>query len=93
MIVVLSEREKEAMEEDLHKSSDGDNAGTIVVCRSGSPLLLSDLNKVIRMFPADVDIVNHAIRRRSFRHSLGVRSVFCERVFTGCTDLKVQLVK
>jgi len=46
VIVVLSEREKEAMEEDLHKSSDGDNAGTIVVCRSGSPLLLSDLNKV-----------------------------------------------
>ncbi|GAB2253999.1 hypothetical protein Droror1_Dr00021808 [Drosera rotundifolia] len=44
-IVILAEREKEEMEIDIAKL-EFDLMGTMVVCRSGSPLILADLKKV-----------------------------------------------
>ncbi len=47
VVVVLAERDKEAMEADLRSELAPDALlGTEVVCRSGSPLLLQDLLKV-----------------------------------------------
>ncbi|GAB2214790.1 hypothetical protein Drorol1_Dr00019153 [Drosera rotundifolia] len=43
-IVILAEREKEEMEIDIAKL-EFDLMGTMVVCRSGSPLILADLKK------------------------------------------------
>lgn len=45
-IVVMAERDKEEMELDIAKM-EFDFRGTSVLCRSGSPLILADLKKVI----------------------------------------------
>lgn len=45
-IVVMAERDKEEMELDIAKM-EFDFKGTSVICRSGSPLILADLKKVI----------------------------------------------
>lgn len=45
MVVILAERDKEAMEADIAKL-EFDFMGTFVICRSGSPLILADLKKV-----------------------------------------------
>lgn len=45
MVVVMAERDKEEMELDIAKM-EFDFKGTSVICRSGSPLILSDLKKV-----------------------------------------------
>lgn len=47
VVVVLAEREKEEMEMEIAKL-EFDFMGTSVICRSGSPLILADLKKVIR---------------------------------------------
>lgn len=46
VIVVLAERDKEEMEMDIAKL-EFDLMGTSVICRSGSPLILADLKKVL----------------------------------------------
>lgn len=46
VIVVLAEKEKEEMELDIGKL-EFDFMGTSVICRSGSPLILADLKKVL----------------------------------------------
>lgn len=46
VIVVLAERDKEEMEMDIAKL-EFDFMGTSVICRSGSPLILADLKKVL----------------------------------------------
>jgi hypothetical protein len=46
VIVVLAEKEKEEMEMDITKL-EFDFMGTSVICRSGSPLILADLKKVL----------------------------------------------
>lgn len=46
IIVVMAERDKEEMELDIAKM-EFDFRGTSVICRSGSPLILADLKKVI----------------------------------------------
>lgn len=46
VIVVLAEKEKEEMEMDIAKL-EFDFMGTSVICRSGSPLILADLKKVL----------------------------------------------
>lgn len=45
VVVVMAERDKEDMENDIAKM-EFDFKGTTVICRSGSPLILSDLKKV-----------------------------------------------
>lgn len=45
VVVVLAERDKQAMEEDIADGA-GDLLGTMVVCRTGSPLHVADLHKV-----------------------------------------------
>lgn len=45
MVVVLAERDKEEMEADIAKL-ESDFMGTVVICRSGSPLIMADLKKV-----------------------------------------------
>uniref|UniRef100_A0A7N0TW69 RCK N-terminal domain-containing protein n=1 Tax=Kalanchoe fedtschenkoi TaxID=63787 RepID=A0A7N0TW69_KALFE len=45
IIVVMAERDKEEMELDIGKM-EFDFRGTVVICRSGSPLILADLKKV-----------------------------------------------
>lgn len=47
VIVVLAERDKEEMEMDIAKL-EFDFMGTSVICRSGSPLILADLKKVLQ---------------------------------------------
>lgn len=44
--MVLAERDKEEMEMDIAKL-EFDFMGTSVICRSGSPLILADLKKVL----------------------------------------------
>ena len=44
--MVLAEKEKEEMEMDIAKL-EFDFMGTSVICRSGSPLILADLKKVL----------------------------------------------
>lgn len=46
VVVVLAERDKEEMEMDIAKL-EFDFMGTSVICRSGSPLILADLKKVV----------------------------------------------
>lgn len=46
VIVVLAERDKEEMEMDIAKL-EFDLMGTSIICRSGSPLILADLKKVL----------------------------------------------
>lgn len=46
IVVVMAERDKEEMELDIAKM-EFDFRGTSVICRSGSPLILADLKKVI----------------------------------------------
>ena len=46
VVVVLAERDKEEMEMDIAKL-EFDFMGTSVICRSGSPLILADLKKVL----------------------------------------------
>ncbi|CAN4125144.1 unnamed protein product [Withania somnifera] len=46
VVVVLAERDKEEMEIDIAKL-EFDFMGTSVICRSGSPLILADLKKVL----------------------------------------------
>jgi hypothetical protein len=46
-IVILSEKEKEEMEEELSRDAP-DMRGSRIVCRSGSPTNGSDLKKVCR---------------------------------------------
>lgn len=46
VVVVLAERDKEEMEMDIAKL-EFDLMGTSVICRSGSPLILADLKKVL----------------------------------------------
>lgn len=48
-VVVMAERDKEEMELDIAKM-EFDFKGTSVICRSGSPLILADLKKVIFFF-------------------------------------------
>lgn len=48
-IVVMAERDKEEMELDIAKM-EFDLKGTSVICRSGSPLILADLKKVISIY-------------------------------------------
>lgn len=43
--MVLAERDKEEMEMEIAKL-EFDFLGTLVICRSGSPLILADLKKV-----------------------------------------------
>lgn len=45
VVVVLAERDKEEMEMDIAKLKFS-FMGTLVICRSGSPLILADLKKV-----------------------------------------------
>lgn len=49
VIVVLAEEEKEKMEMDIAKL-EFDFMGTSVICRSGSPLILADLKKVLMWY-------------------------------------------
>lgn len=49
VIVVLAEKEKEEMEMDIAKL-EFDFMGTSVICRSGSPLILADLKKVLPLY-------------------------------------------
>lgn len=44
--MVMAERDKEEMELDIAKM-EFDFKGTSVICRSGSPLILADLKKVL----------------------------------------------
>ena len=46
VVVVLAERDKEEMEMEI-ANLEFDFMGTSVICRSGSPLILADLKKVI----------------------------------------------
>ena len=48
-VVVMAERDKEEMELDIAKM-EFDFKGTSVICRSGSPLILADLKKVVYLF-------------------------------------------
>lgn len=45
VVVILAERDKEEMELDIARF-ESDMRGTIVICRSGSPLVMADLKKV-----------------------------------------------
>ena len=49
VIVVLAERDKEEMEMDIAKL-EFDLMETSIICRSGSPLILADLKKVLLVF-------------------------------------------
>ncbi|CAI9260560.1 unnamed protein product [Lactuca saligna] len=55
VVVVLAERDKEEMEMDIEKP-EFNFMGTSVICRSGSPLILADLKKVITV------LLNHLTR-------------------------------
>eukprot|EP01094_Clydonella_sp_ATCC50884_P023927 TRINITY_DN5872_c0_g1_i1.p1 TRINITY_DN5872_c0_g1~~TRINITY_DN5872_c0_g1_i1.p1 ORF type:complete len:673 (-),score=221.59 TRINITY_DN5872_c0_g1_i1:313-2331(-) len=47
VVVVLADREKEAMEEEIQEQfSEEELKGTDIVCRSGNPMLVSELEKV-----------------------------------------------
>uniref|UniRef100_A0A061QVV7 Ion channel pollux n=1 Tax=Tetraselmis sp. GSL018 TaxID=582737 RepID=A0A061QVV7_9CHLO len=59
-IVILSERDKEVMEEDIN-SQGIDLRGSRVVCRSGNPLLASDLNKVSVRSARSIVILAHQL--------------------------------
>ncbi|XP_017975304.1 PREDICTED: ion channel CASTOR isoform X3 [Theobroma cacao] len=48
IVVVMAERDKEEMELDIAKM-EFDFRGTSVICRSGSPLILADLKKVLTL--------------------------------------------
>lgn len=48
-VVVMAERDKEEMELDIGKM-EFDFRGTVVICRSGSPLIFADLKKVPLVF-------------------------------------------
>lgn len=56
-VVVMAERDKEEMELDIAKM-EFDFKGTSVICRSGSPLILADLKKVIFFFSLCIAMLN-----------------------------------
>lgn len=58
VVVVLAERDKEEMEMDIGKLG-FDFMGTSVICRSGSPLILADLKKVLS-YSSDLPLSIHS---------------------------------
>jgi len=59
VVVLLSERPKEEMEKDLQDALSPDNLmGTTVICRSGSPLIMTDLLKVSAQTAKSVVVVS-----------------------------------
>jgi hypothetical protein len=69
VVVILSERDKEEMELDIARF-ESDMRGTVVICRSGSPLVMADLKKVgpCIFFPSCSGRVHHPICRQLAQH-------------------------